>query len=110
MRRKVTVGLTLAAFFALGALAAFADDDVVSPRANMGPRLAQKMVARRDVGTSSYNKPGAPSKPIPGIDSLAGSGRSVSGHSGVGDAIATASISPEMALENSLKSLAKELR
>jgi hypothetical protein len=111
MKRKITAGLTLVALVGLGTLAVFAADEVISARANSGPRFAQHMVARRDVGTGGPGvKPTGPTKP-PQIDQSARVGGGLPGHPGrAGGAIPTASVSPQMALENNLKSLALELR
>jgi hypothetical protein len=111
MKRKATIGLTLAALLGLGALAAYAADaDVVVPRAGMGPHFRNYMVARRDVGTGGPGtKPTIPTKP-PNVDAMSGAGRSLSGHSTIGGSLSSGSISPQTALEGSLKSLALELR
>ena len=115
MRRTLTIGFTLIAIVALSGVTAFAyvDPYAASPHPIMGPRLSPHMVARRDVGTpgpapTPYN----PSKPIPVVEAVAGSGPGLSGlagHEGRGSTSVVA-VTPQMRLESSLKSLAQELR
>ena len=117
MRRTLKVGFTFTALVGMSALMAFASSDTVyTPRAPMGPRYGGKvMVKRSDLGSSQQKQdpPGTPTKPRPVIDAgrLVGGG-SVGGHvkKSTGGGVPIASASPQVVLENRLKSLANDLR
>jgi hypothetical protein len=114
MRRKLTVGITLAAFIALSALAAFAYTDpyVSSGRPSIGPRIAKVMVARNDVGTGTPrpNTPPTTTKPIPIDQAVTGPGNTMSGINTHTGSTPMAIATPQVALESRLKSLALDLR
>jgi hypothetical protein len=115
MRRKITVGITLTAMFALSALASFAYSDpyASSGRPTIGPRIAKVMVARNDVGTGSplpNTPPAHPGKPIPIDTAVIGPGNTMPGTNMRTGSTPMAVATPQMALEGRLKSLALDLR
>ncbi|HEX4825445.1 MAG TPA: hypothetical protein VFV19_14165 [Candidatus Polarisedimenticolaceae bacterium] len=110
MRRRIVFGLCLVAVVALVSVATFADDSyLATPHAVIGPHFHEYMVVRNDL-KGSEQKPAPPPimKDIPAIDSSA-AGKSSVGRMSTGNVL-MATASPEMLLENRLRSLAHEMR
>jgi hypothetical protein len=111
MRRRIVFGLFLVAVVALGSVAALADDSyLATPHATEGPHFHQYMVVRSDL-KGSEEKPQTPvssSKDIPVVDMRSAGTGSLDRMSSSSVLMATAT--PEMKLENRLRSLARELR
>lgn len=117
MRGRTLVGIVLMAVMVLGSMAAFAEDKPYpNPRAEKGPIIGKKLVLRRDVARpgNPVLPPGVVLKPVDpgsGMTAFGGpAGSNVAGRGAAAGATLVATASPQVTLENRLKSLAKELR
>jgi len=106
-------GLVLVAVVALVSAAALADDSyLATPHATAGPHFHQYMVVRNDLKGSEAKPQPPPIIPSKVLDlpesSSAGIGKGL-GRTSTGSVL-MATASPQMVLENRLRSLALELR
>ena len=113
MRRRMLFGLVLVAVVALVSVAALADDSyLATPHATAGPHFSQCMVVRNDLKGSEAKPQAPPVIPSKALQlpesSNAGIGKGI-GRMSTGSVL-MATASPQMVLENHLRSLALEMR
>jgi hypothetical protein len=88
------------------------DSFMATPHATIGPHFHQHMVVRSDLKSSESKpqSPAGPMKDIPTVDSSVAGKNPLGRTGGSNSGIMMATSTPQMMLENRLRSLALELR